>query len=596
MNVNAERDLIELGITERRRDRGANGTEARCDCPFCPAPQDGKPRDPAFSVNLDTGVWRCHRCGEHGNMFQLRQRLKGGASVFHVARKAQQPQQPGRSIDPAQVAAQERALESNPRALAWLAETRKLTPDTIRRFRLGYADRGSHGAISIPYFRGEKCVGIKYRLLPPGDETKKYERETGCVMSLYNANALDGEYRAAVVTEGEFDTIALAQYDLGCPVVSVPDGATASLKEEAREALHHFDEFLLCFDQDEKGDEGAAKFAETMGALRCRRVRLPKKDANECLAAGVSREVMLEAVASARSCGVTAVRHISEWQNELLNPTPMSRGVSTGWTGLDHLLGGLRSGEVTLLTAETGVGKSTWTIDLARRQAERGRGVLIASLELGGRAVARKMLSNVAGALWDALEESSRRWAIGRLCEMPVFLLDHYGDIGIPQLRDEVTYAVRRFNVSLVVIDHLHFALGVRRAVEDERLLIDQAAHAIQVMALELGIHVVLVMHPAKIRADAEGKTRTPEIGDLKGSSGPAQFADNVFRLARKEPRTILTLLKVRSELGRKGAIVYGFNPQTLQFADLDAKAEDEARSAVQQKRDGRTAAAGRDD
>jgi replicative DNA helicase len=295
--------------------------------------------------------------------------------------------------------------------------------------------------------------------------------------------------------------------------------------------------------------------------------------------AGVTRDDMLAAIAAAVACGDSAVKHISAWKDALFEvPSAHSRGIPTGWSLLDNLLGGLRQGEVTLLTADTGAGKTTWAVDLARRHADKGHAVLIASLEIGTKAISRKLLSSVAGALWDKLDTDSRTFAVNRLCDMPIYLLDRYGDVEVARLKDEMRFAVRRYGVTLVVIDHLHFALGVRKPGEDERLLIDATAHTIQTTALELGIHVLLVMHPAKIRANEDGKTRPPEIGDLKGSSGPAQFADNVVRVVRDptQPRTALTLLKVRSELGRPGRVIFGFDPNSLRFTDLTAHADNE--------------------
>ncbi|MGH7296609.1 MAG: DnaB-like helicase C-terminal domain-containing protein [Polyangiaceae bacterium] len=165
------------------------------------------------------------------------------------------------------------------------------------------------------------------------------------------------------------------------------------------------------------------------------------------------------------------------------------------------------------------------------------------------------------------------------LCGLPIYLLDAYGEVAVSRLREEIAYAVRRHGVVLAIVDHLHFALGVRKAGEDERLLIDAAAQAIQSTALELGIHIVVVMHPAKIRAGEDGRARQPEIGDLKGSSGPAQFADNVMRISRDQSaaKAVLTLLKVRSELGHPGHVAFAFDPESLRFTDVFAHAEGDA-------------------
>lgn len=570
--MNPEVELASLGLTVKRTDPCASGPgpTARLDCPFCQGSE-------ALGIVWATGVWTCHKCHEKGNLFQLRRRLRGEAPRVSkpVARK---PRQHGRTIDAHQVEDAEKALVAEVEALEYLKKTRGFTEATIQKFRLG-ARRVRRGlAIAIPYLVGGVCQGTKYRLLPPNDQPHKYEREPGCVLPLFGEDQLKGEFQRVAILEGELDAVAWAQYDLGIPGVSLPNGATADLDDAAAEALVAFDEVLLVTDQDDAGETGAEKLAERLGAFRCRRVRLPAKDANECLTSGVTKEQMLAAIAGSSPLYQSNVKPLVAWQEALLagERTGMHAKL-TGWVALDKLLGGLRPGEVTLLTAETGAGKTTWTLDLARRQAALGHAALVASLELPSVVVARKLLSGIAGRLWNDLSPDDLGHAVQQLGSQPLYLLDRYGAMDVTRLRAEVEYAVRRHGVSLVVIDHLHFMLGVRKAHDDERVLIDQTAMDVQNLALDLGIHVVLVMHPAKIRAE-RGKTREPDIGDLKGSSGPGQFADNVARLSRREgDRAVLTLLKVRSELGRMGSVTFAFDPDSLHFTDVNSSAKPRA-------------------
>ena len=58
------------------------------------------------------------------------------------------------------------------------------------------------------------------------------------------------------------------------------------------------------------------------------------------------------------------------------------RGSSTGWTEFDNLLGGLRPNELTILTGETGSGKTTWAVNLGYRLSKDNHPVLIASFEM----------------------------------------------------------------------------------------------------------------------------------------------------------------------------------------------------------------------
>jgi replicative DNA helicase len=201
-----------------------------------------------------------------------------------------------------------------------------------------------------------------------------------------------------------------------------------------------------------------------------------------------------------------------------------------------------------------------------------GQPCLVASLEMRTQAVAAKLLSVVAGRRWDSMSPTERDPSIAALSEMPIYVLDKYGALAMSDFRAEVEFAVRRFGVRVVVLDHLHFALGVKKPGSDEREMIDAAAFEVQSIALDLNVHIVLVMHPAKLKPDETGRTRDPEIGDLKGSSGPSQLADNVCRIARHESggSASLKFLKVRSELARLGSVAFKFDLQTLRFEEVE--------------------------
>lgn len=560
--ASVESALAEMGLFPT-----VSGGEARARCPLCPGEKTGE----SLAVNVATGAWKCHRCGEAGNIFTLRRRIRGGASAVAKAVPDIKVEPAGRVIPDEMVSILEAELRDSPQARAYLEGARRLRPETWTAARLGFdPGRGPGGAVSIPYFLGGICVGIKYRRLPPGDTDAKYDREPGCVLPLYGQDDLEGGFARAVIVEGELDRLALRQMGCTAPVVSLPDGAAAALKEGAKAALVPFDEIVLALDADKAGDDGAVRIAGEIGRFRCRRARLPRKDAGDCLRDGVGPAEVMAAIDASAFLAESLVKPVGAWSDVLLAPPANPRGWSTGHAGLDRLLGGYRGGEVTLLTAETGHGKTTLCIDLLRRVVEAGRGALLVPLETGGKSASRKMLSAVAGRIWDKIPSADLPECVGRLCSMPAYILDRYGDITIGLLRDEIAYAVRRHGVEFVIIDHLHFALGVRKAGEDERLLIDAVAHAVQTTALSHGIHVILVMHPAKIRPGEDGKQRTPGIGDLKGSSGPAQFADNVAVLNRgSSGRATLELKKVRSELGKPGKVDLIFDPETLRFSEL---------------------------
>jgi len=78
-------------------------------------------------------------------------------------------------------------LNNNPVALEYLKTERGLTDDTINHFKLGFDPKRE--AISIPIFKGDELINIKYRFLNP--VKSKYSSERGAETWLYNDVGID---------------------------------------------------------------------------------------------------------------------------------------------------------------------------------------------------------------------------------------------------------------------------------------------------------------------------------------------------------------------------------------------------------------------
>ena len=287
----------------------------RSRCPFCPADKAGD----SLSADPDGGGWLCHRCGETGNVFTLRRRLRGASSVKPPAGAVAEPEE-GKVVPEEAVARLEAGLAASPRARAWLEGNRRIPEAAWREARLGFDPALGGGAVAIPYFLGGRCVGVKYRRLEDGADPK-YLREPGCVLPLYGQDSLEGKFGKAVVVEGELDRITLLLYGCPHPVVSLPDGASAGLKDAARQALVPFDELVLAHDSDEAGDKGALKMSGEVGRFRCRRARLPRKDANDCLKAGVPAADVLAAIDGAAPLAESSVKPVGwNWKRMIGKP------------------------------------------------------------------------------------------------------------------------------------------------------------------------------------------------------------------------------------------------------------------------------------
>ena len=378
---------------------------------------------------------------------------------------------------------------------------------------------------------------------------------------------------STILTEGEFDCMAYDQ--MGFPnAISLPNGAEA-FPEESIDDLEGFGEIYLSYDMDEAGRKGVQKGADKLGRYRCFNIFLPLKDANSCLLAGFTNQEMVECLTKAKPFGSKIIKGADAYFDDVvkLYEELVAGGIKTGLRNFDDLLGGgLRLNELSELTGETGSGKTTFGANVCFRIAKAGHPVLIASFEMKPPTIIRKMVQSQAGKSLFPFDRNSFSPHFTYVASLPLFFVDTYGEMSLSALKDVVYYyAKRRHGIEVVLLDHLHFFL--RYQANEERQAIDQALTSLKSWAMELNIHIILIVHPTKI----ETENRPIRLNDLKGSSGLKQIPDNVFSIWRERgakeiqspiSEIVLYLLKVRDDSGDEGKLILTFDKRSQSYTD----------------------------
>jgi AAA domain/Toprim-like len=190
------------------------------------------------------------------------------------------------------------------KALDYLRELRNLSVEVIAEYKFAEDDQGN---IIFPFLKGEKLLMAKRR--EPKDGAKPKPTAANCEPILMGWHTVQDNDRELYITEGEIDAPSLWDYGFR-PALSVPYGGGKAAKqqwiENDYEDLLRFEKIYLVLDDDEQGDLAAEEIAQRLGRHRCVRVRLPKKDANECLVCRVPRGEIAAAIDSAESLEVAA--------------------------------------------------------------------------------------------------------------------------------------------------------------------------------------------------------------------------------------------------------------------------------------------------
>ena len=587
-------------------------------CPLCGKKAKSK-TDRNFYLDEGTGQWLTYCCEEKGNLFTLRQRMGDiGVSPLGTVGKvavdafaARLAEMRGTNKDPnlppvtSAPYYAKRLWGDDGKGSVGLAylHGRGFEDETIRECGFGMARRGfckkceiqtslrpddgcpkcgeivsnAHDMLAIPYIVNGRVRNFKFRSLA-GE--KRFERWTGAPTAPWGRDTLDGEHKRLLMCEAELDGGSLRQ--VGYPAVLSLGGASNDPDDETLDRIAMFDEIVLAYDNDEAGTKATARLAEKLGKFRCRTVVWPKgiKDANQCLQemGGKGLRGVVEASIAVATNPLKSVDSYIADLKAMKGQGQTLFGRPTRWLSVNELMGGgFRDGELTVVTGDSGDGKSTWCCCAAWDQATNAQSpvsVLIASFEVLPRIIARKLAQMDIGKSFAAMTEQEIETSLLRMASN-VYLLDKHGRMAIGDLCDAVTYAVRRFSVKFVVVDHLHFFL---EAGEDERRSIETAVRRFSDLAHDLMVPVVLVVHPTKLRV-VDGRPTKVEMNDLRGAAAIKQDADNVIRVYKIPKATLpgnvgpcaeIATLKVRDDAGRTDATILAFDLDSLRY-EFDA-------------------------
>jgi len=415
-------------------------------------------------------------------------------------------------------------------------------------------------------------AGCRARTCKGGQVRKVYLRCPGAPSTLFGVHQLDGDPHSTVtIVEGELDVLALWQYGLRSNVVSGTAGA-GTWADEWLDALEPYRHHVIAYDDDAAGHDGAAKVAQALGHTRVSRAVLPQADAAACLEHAVAQRAVHAALDAARPMMDVKLARVDAYADELeqmiANPEDL-RGLPTGSAKLDQGIGGWAPGLV-VVTGDTAAGKTSFTTWVLAEQARRGVPVLGTSFEQRPIGTVQKLLRQQVGTDFTLRSEAERRAAMAQLGQLPIYLLDHYGELDAAACLEVIDYAVRRRGVRVAVVDHLGFLV---REAEDERRAIEAAVRSYALAAVQWGITIILICHPNNLSVVQQ---RRVQLGDLKGASAIRQDAHVglvVERLlpgrAVQHPASAVHVDKCRSEFGAQGArLVLFYDPEATVYAD----------------------------
>jgi KaiC/GvpD/RAD55 family RecA-like ATPase len=215
-------------------------------------------------------------------------------------------------------------------------------------------------------------------------------------------------------------------------------------------------------------------------------------------------------------------------------------GLPTPFPKLNQILsGGLRNGEVYVIGANQGAGKTSLALQFGLAALRKGFGVLIFSMEMGWRAVFQRMAAIEARIDLAAFRESQRKHL--DCAEDRIRLSRATGEIGIWRLQVSTKPAItpeyvvletkrlaKRSPVDLVICDHMQL-MGADQGTRTEYEKFTAISRAMKQTAVEVGVSVLLVSQTS--RSNSRERRSELEVSDLRGSGAIEEDGAGVFLL-----------------------------------------------------------------
>lgn len=472
-------------------------------------------------------------------------------------------------------------LQEGSAVYRYLTEERGLQAATLEGYRVGETLDGR--GIVYPYFAPKEdddlAEGVDAKTLEQEPSWLKFEKlerkegkkeewtTRGPEKCLFGKAVVPSSARSIIITEGEKDAMAWAQY--GQWAVSVPFGAKSRGKprvdgagqkhlpvspnrewiDNDYEWLMRFETIYICFDSDGPGRQAALDVIREIGERLCRLVTLPLKDpndvegerykdANECLQNKITHEEMAQALKESREFAPEKIRNAADFKNEFYEDWFEGTGEKGLFIPIEVPFR-VRRGEATIWTGFGGHGKSKFLNYVLAGLMSQGERACVASMEVRTRQTLHDLSRQVfGGRIWDHREQPKNaartvndekrdaRENAARVLEylsQRLWLYHHVGIVPWRALLEDFKFVRRRYGVTQFVIDSL-MRVGI---MEDDYVQQAEFVTAVASFADEYDCSVHLVAHRKK---DEKGE-RSGSGGDKSVVSGSAKITDNAHNV-----------------------------------------------------------------
>ncbi len=223
------------------------------------------------------------------------------------------------------------------------------------------------------------------------------------------------------------------------------------------------------------------------------------------------------------------------------NKRPVT-GLETGFIDFDKISTGLQGGEMIILAARPGMGKTAFALNIASYAASTTKkAIAIFNLEMSADMLINRMISSIGqidGYKLQTGQMQEKDWkryneAMSQLAETNIYIEDNAGVTS-----SEIRAKCRRLanseaGLGLVIVDYLQLVSTGNRRIESRQVEVSEISRSLKTMALELDVPVIALSQLS--RSAEKRESNQPMLADLRESGSLEQDADMVLFINRKD-------------------------------------------------------------
>jgi len=259
-------------------------------------------------------------------------------------------------------------------------------------------------------------------------------------------------------------------------------------------------------------------------------------------------------------------------------------GYSLPWPILSRKLGGIFAGQLTLLTAGSGIGKSTLAREVGYWLHQK-HGLTIGNifLEEATTTTAQAYVAIDNNVRLRSLREdpsilSDTEWetSLSRVLSERMYFYDHFGSLESDRLLSKIRYMRQVLKCDFVILDHISIVIsGQQSSSEGERRDIDVLLTKLRSLIQETGLGVIGIVHLRQPDGKPHEEGGRVTLRDLRGSGSLKQLSDCVWALERDQQstnpnRSLIRILKDRNDgqVGEADTVEYNIQGRMVPIGE----------------------------